>query len=249
MIDVADVVGGQLHGDGWPFWGIVTLLIGIAIVVGSFNGYVSSRFQVHPLIVTLGTGFAIQGGVLLWSGGLSTGSAPSWLASAVSVGSTSGFLPVPPVLLVWAVVAVVLIVTLRRTTFGREVYALGSNPTAARLALVRPNLIWASAFTVSTLCATVVGLLLLGFTGSVYGDVGSNYLFLSIGAVVVGGTSLLGGSGGYAGTIMGALILTELQTILIGLGLSEAALETVLGALVIAVVAVTGRQSSLGSRI
>jgi ribose transport system permease protein len=167
----------------------------------------------------------------------------------VSVGSTSGFLPVPPVVLVWAAVAVILIVTLRRTTFGRKVYALGSNPTAARLALVRPNLIWAAVFTVSALCATLVGLLLLGFTGSVYGDVGSNYLFLSIGAVVVGGTSLLGGSGGYAGTIMGALILTELQTILVGVGLSEGTLETVLGAMIIAVVAVTGRQSSLGSRI
>lgn len=66
---------------------------------------------------------------------------------------------------------------------------------------------------------------------------------------MLGGTSLLGGLGGYAGTVVGAFIITELQTILVGIGLSQALLETVLGAMIILVVALTGREASLRTRI
>ena len=178
-----------------------------------------------------------------------TGSSPGWLTDFVSSGGTTGPIPLPSVVVLWAVVAVVLIVVMRLTVFGRQVYALGANPVAARLALVRPTLVWASAFSLSALFAALAGILLLGFTGSVYADVGAPYLFASVGAVVIGGTSLRGGAGGYPQTVVGAVITTELTTVLVGVGLSQAMLETILGALIIAVVAVYGRESSVRSRI
>ncbi len=187
VIDFADVVGGELNGRGWPFWRTALLVFAIAAAFGAFNGIVASVLRVHPLIVTLGTGFALQGAVLVWNGGLSTGTSPGWLTDFVSSGGTTGPIPLPSVVVLWAVLGIVLIVMLRRTVFGRHVYALGSNPDAARLALVRPTRVWASAFSLSAMFSALAGLLLLGFTGSVYADVGAPYLFATVGAVVIGG--------------------------------------------------------------
>ena len=73
-------------------------------------------------------------------------------------------------------------------------------------------------------------MLLLGFTGSAYGDVGQPYLFQTIAAVVVGGAALVGGRGSYLGTIAGVLVLTEINTLLIGLGFQPALVQAALGA-------------------
>jgi ribose transport system permease protein len=85
-------------------------------------------------------------------------------------------------------------------------------------------------------------MLLLGFTGSAYGDVGQPYLFQTIAAVVIGGTALVGGSGSYLGTIAGALVLTEINTLLIGLGLEPSAVQAALGLVIIALVSLYGRE-------
>lgn len=249
LIDFGDVVAGQLYGQGWPFWLIIALLLVLAALIGLFNGAISNHFHVHPLIVTLGTGFAVQGAVLLWNGGLSTGSSPDWLTSFVSTASTTGPLPLPPLILIWAAVSLLVLMIMRLTSFGRKIYALGSNPDAARLALVKPTPMWAATFMISALCSTLAGVFLLGFTGSVFASVGDPYMFLTIGAVVVGGTSLLGGRGGYAGTIVGAFMLIELTTILVGLGLSQALIQGALGAIILLVVSLYGREPHLRTRI
>ena len=97
--------------------------------------------------------------------------------------------------------------------------ALGSNPRAAPLALIDPVRMWIVTYALSAFFAAVAGVLLLGFTGSAYGDVGQPYLFQTIAAVVIGGTALVGGRGSFLGTVAGALVLTEINTLLIGLGL------------------------------
>ena len=93
------------------------------------------------------------------------------------------------------------------------------------------------------------GVLLLGFTGSAYGDVGQPYLFQTIAAVVIGGTTLVGGRGGLIGTAAGALVLTEINTLLIGLGLSSAMVEAALGALILALVSIYGREPHVRASI
>src|SRR5271165_3348433 len=93
---------------------------------------------------------------------------------------------------------------------GRETYALGANPVAARLALVRSTWTLVVAFCISALCAAMVGVFFAGYSGIPDPTVGVPYFFLTITAVLIGGTSLLGGRGGYQRTVMGALIVAEL---------------------------------------
>jgi ribose transport system permease protein len=90
--------------------------------------------------------------------------------------------------------------------------------------------------------AALTGVLLLGFTGSAYADVGQPYLFQTIAAVVIGGTSLLGGQGSYLGTVIGAVVLTELNTLLIGAGLQPSLVQAALGAIIILLVSIYGRE-------
>jgi ribose transport system permease protein len=104
-------------------------------------------------------------------------------------------------------------------------------------------------FGASAVFAAIAGVLLLGFTGSAYGDVGQPYLFETIAAVVIGGTALVGGRGSYLGTIGGALVLTELNTLLIGIGLQAAAVQTALGIVIVALVSFYGREPHVRATI
>jgi ribose transport system permease protein len=249
VIGVADVVSAELTQRGWPFGLTIALVLAMGLIIGGFNGFVSARLSVHPLIVTLGVGYLVGGAVQVWIGGNPSGSAPSWMGTFVSPGATSGPFPLAPIVFLWAAVGIIIIAALRRTVYGRQVYAVGANPVAAKLALISPVVIWTVTFALSAACASLAGLLLLGFTGAAFADVGQPYLFLTIGAVVVGGTSLVGGRGGYAGTMIGAIILTELTTILVGLNASASQEQIFLGLLIILVVLAYGRETHLRNRI
>jgi ribose transport system permease protein len=108
---------------------------------------------------------------------------------------------------------------------------------------------WIATFALSAFFAALAGVLLLGFTGSAYGDVGQPYLFQTIAAVVVGGASLIGGRGSYLGTLAGALALTEINTLLIGLGLQPSMVQAALGAVIIVLVSIYGREPHLRTTI
>lgn len=249
-IGLGEVATTVLTSEGVPFWQIVVLLIGAGVVIGLLNGGTSSVFHVHPLIVSLGVGFIVTGGVLVWtSGGATQGSAPPVLTDMVSIGSKIGPLPVPPVVGIWAAVIVVSLVVQRRTRFGREMYALGSNAVAGRLALCRRTFTWVVAFVISAWAGEVAGILLGGFSGGANFDAGSSYLFLSIAAVVVGGTSLLGGVGGYGQTVLGSVAVILITTILVGVGVNVSLQEALLGVFIIIVVALTSREGHVRMRI
>ena len=108
---------------------------------------------------------------------------------------------------------------------------------------------WTLTFALSALFAALAGVLLLGFTGSAYGDVGQPYLFQTIAAVVVGGTALVGGRGSYLGTVAGALVLTEINTLLIGLGLQPSMVQAALGLVIVALVSLYGREPHVRTTI
>lgn len=249
VVGAANVVVAQLYGKGTPFVLACLIALAGAAVLGAINAAVSIRCRVHPLLITLGTGTALLGLAQWWTKGLSSGAVPDWLSKFVSIGASTGPLPVAPVVVLWVVVAAFVIALMRRTVFGRSAYALGSAPRAAELALVRPLRIWVGAFSLSAVFAALAGILQLGFTGSAFAAVGSPYLFLSIGAVVIGGTAITGGSGGYGGTIVGALTLTLLTTVFVGLGLGDAVQQAVLGGVIILLVAAYGREAHVRSRI
>ena len=249
VMGFANVVAAQLTGDGMNFVLVCLIVAVLALMIGAVNGAISAALRIHPLIITLGIGTAAQGMVLIWTKGFPSGSAPSFVSNFVSIGGSVGPLPVPGLIPALVVLAVAIALLMARTPYGRRLYALGGNPVAARYALISPVAMWIATFALSALFAALAGVLLLGFTGSAYGDVGQPYLFQTIAAVVVGGASLLGGRGSYLGTLAGAAVLTEINTLLIGLGLQPSMVQAALGAIIIALVSLYGREPHLRTTV
>ena len=249
VIGFANVTAAQLYGNGVPFVAVVPIVLALAAVIGACNGALSASLRIHPLIVTLGVGTVVEGAVLLWTAGLPSGAVPPAVTAFVSIGGSVGPLPVPWLVPCFAALAILAALVLARTPFGRRLYALGSNPAAAPLALIDPVAMWSLAYAISAMFAAATGVLLLGFTGSAYGDVGQPYLFQTIAAVVIGGTTLVGGRGGVSGTVAGALVLTEINTLLIGLGLAQAAVTAVLGLVIVLLVSFYGREPHVRTMI
>jgi ribose transport system permease protein len=249
VIGFANVVAAQLYGQGWNFAVVCLLVATLAIVIGALNGLISRALDIHPLIVTLGVGMIVQGLVLLWTKGFPSGSAPPEVSAFVSIGGSLGPLPVPGVVPAVVVLTLLVVLILTRTPYGRRLYALGSNPGAAPLALIDPVGMWTVTFAASAFFAAVTGVLLLGFTGSAYGDVGQPYLFQTIAAVVVGGAALVGGRGSYLGTLAGVLVLTEINTLLIGLGFQPAEVQAALGLIIVLLVSLYGRERHVSTTI
>ncbi|UVK54281.1 ABC transporter permease [Mesorhizobium sp. AR02] len=249
VIGFANVVAAQLYGDGWNFVLVCGLVAVLAIFIGGLNGLIARSLDIQPLIVTLGIGMVVQGLVLLWTAGFPSGSAPQAVSSFVSIGGSAGPLPVPWLVPSLVVLAALVVLVLERMPYGRRLYALGSNPGAAPLALIDPVRMWVITYAASAFFAAVAGVLLLGFTGSAYGDVGQPYLFQTIAAVVVGGAALVGGRGSYLGTIAGVLVLTEINTLLIGLGFQPSAVQAALGFIIVLLVSLYGRERHVSTTI
>jgi ribose transport system permease protein len=249
VIGFANVVAAQLTGDGVNFVPVCLIVSAFALAIGAVNGGLSAWLKIHPLIVTLGIGTMAQGAVLIWTHGFPSGSAPGFVSDFVSIGGAMGPIPLPGLIPAIIVLALAITLLMSRTPYGRRVYALGGNPLAARYALIKPIAMWATTFALSAWFAALAGVLLLGFTGSAYGDVGQPYLFQTLAAVVVGGTSLLGGRGSYWGTLIGAIVLTEINTLLIGVGLQPSMVQAALGAIIIILVSLYGREPHLRTTI
>jgi ribose transport system permease protein len=250
VISGANLVVTLLAGKHWPFGLAVLFVLGCAAGVGVLNGFVTHRFRAPPLIVTLATGAMVTGATLGWTdGGQVSGSPPGWLTSfSAPIGTTFG-IPIPAVIVLWAVIAAALGVVLHLSVSGRRLYATGANELAAELAGVRTERVWVGAFTVSAVASALVGIVLVGFTGQGEAGVGDPYLFLALAAVLVGGTSLVGARGDYWRTVLGALIMILVQTILVGHGAGEALQEILTGVLILLFVGVYGREKRLRDRV
>ncbi|HEY8471511.1 MAG TPA: ABC transporter permease [Natronosporangium sp.] len=216
----------------------IGLAVGWALLVGALigavNGLVVGVFRVHPLIVTLAMSAILLGLLTQWAPTRFRGATaiPSEIRT-IGGGSFAGNL-IPWNALVWAAVAVLVILGLRRTGLGRMVYAIGDNPVAARLAGVREWQVLLAVYTISGFLAAVAGLLVAGRVGSVDLRLLEEFLLPSIAAAVIGGTSLFGGVGSYTGTILGALVLGVLNTMLTYLDTGQAVEQVVFGVIVLA---------------
>lgn len=249
IIGFGNVVAAQLYGQGMHFGAVVAIVLGLALAIGAANGALSRGLGIHPLILTLGTGMIVQGLVLIWTKGFPSGSAPQMVSAVVSIGGHFGPLPVPAIVPGVVVLAALITLVLERTVFGRRLFALGSNPGAAPYAMINPLAMWTATFALSAGFSAAAGILLLGFTGSAYGDVGQPYLFQTIAAVVVGGAALVGGRGSYLGTLAGGLVLTEINTLLIGLGFKPALVQAAFGLIILILVSIYGRERHLRSLV
>lgn len=221
-----------------PLLGIPTAIaiaLGCAVLVGLVNGFGVAICRVHPLIMTLGTALIANGCLLVYqryviATGVKIPDFLIWLGTGRSFGLPNGLVLFVPfaVLIIWAQ---------RRTGFGRLLYAIGSNEDAARLSGVR---VWQVHFTLyaqSGVIAGLTGLLYLGQIKTASLSLALPLDLPSVAAAVVGGTSIFGGRGGYGGTIIGALILTVLATMLTLMQMPEGGRRILFGLIILAVTA------------
>lgn len=240
------------ESNGWPFGLVLLVLVAGSFLAGGITGWLCHRFAVESLILTLGSAALVAGGISVWRNSARTGSAPEWLTDVTSVtGKTLG-LGVPPVVAIWLALAVAVAVALHRTRAGRALYTTGTNPRAADLALVRTARVWFATFGVSAVCSSLTGMLLAGFAGAGDQTIGNSYLFLGLAAIVLGGMSIAGNrsdADDYWRTVVGALILTVLTTILVARGVGAADQQIAYGVVILAVVAIFGRERRIRDRI
>jgi len=206
-----------------------------AVLIGLANGIGVGIFRVHPLIMTLGTSLIGTGCLLVYQRTVIASGAKipvglAWLGTGV----TYGF---PNALLLFIPVAAFIIFTLRWTGFGRLLYAVGDNEKATRLSGVLYWQVITALYVISGLLAGITGLLYIGLIKSPSLSLAEPLVLPSVAAAVIGGTSIFGGRGGYTGTIIGALILTVLTTLLTILQMPEGARRILFGAIVLLVTA------------
>jgi ribose transport system permease protein len=215
-----------------------------AVAIGLVNGFGVGICRVHPLIMTLGTGLIGTGFLQVYQRGvIATGSVVPTFLEWLGTGRTWGL---PNALVLFVPFAVILLLAQRRTGFGRLLYAIGANENAARLSGVRAWQVYFGLYVLSALIAAVAGLLYVGLIKAPSLSLVEPLLLPSVAAAVIGGTSIFGGRGGYSGTIVGALILTVLNTLLTLLQMPEGARRIIYGGIILAVTALYARLTDQG---
>jgi ribose transport system permease protein len=208
----------------------VAIGLGLGLVVGLINGVGVALLGVQPLVMTLGTGLMTQGIIIVYSQRIlaSRSIVPDFIHA---IGSDRlGIIPFD--LFLWLPIAALVMVVLKQTGFGRLLYAIGDNSEGCRLAGVRVWRLLLIDYVVCALLASIAGFVLVGHTNSADLSLASTYLLPSIAAVIIGGTSIFGGRGGYSGTIIGALILTVLDGLLTLLDSPEPIKQILYGAII-----------------
>ena len=190
------------------------LLVGGAL--GTFNGWMITRFKVPPFVATLAMLAIARGATMLWTGGFPV----TGLGQPFAFIGTGWFLGIPMPVWITAVVVALAVVVTRKTVFGRHIYAVGGNERAARLSGININRVKIWVYTLSGILAGVGGIILTSRLDSAQPNAGFSYELDAIAAVVIGGTSLSGGRGSIMGTVQGALIIGILNNGLVLLNVS-----------------------------
>jgi ribose transport system permease protein len=214
----------------------IVAALAAAALAGLITGIGVGIFKVHSLIMTLAMSLVVLGFANVWQLIMvQTGSGVPPILRSLGSGTFLGIVPLS--LLVFVPLAVVILLGLRHTGYGRLLYAIGDNPVAARLAGAREWRVLIVLYIISALLAAVAGLLLAGLTNTASVTLADSLILPSVAAAVIGGTSIFGGRGGYGGAIVGALILTVLAALLTVLGLPEPTRQILYGGIIVLVAA------------
>lgn len=217
-------------------WIAMAIALVLAAVVGLVTGIGVGVLKVHPLIMTLGMSFVVLGFANVWQLQMvQTGSGvpPEFR----TIGSNMFSQVIPLSLLVFIPLALIIIFTLNRTGYGRLLYAIGDNEVAARLSGVKSWQVLMVLYVAAAVLAGLAGFLYSGLSNVASVTLVNSAMLPSVAAAVIGGTSIFGGRGAYGGTIVGALILTVIVSILSSLGYPEAVRQILFGALIVFVAA------------
>lgn len=213
--------------------------LGVGLLVGLVNGIGVAYLRIPSMVLTLGMNAVLKGITVVF-----TGSAPQFqqtpeLLSQVATEFIFGFLPVA--LIMWGLVSLVQYLILNRSGVGRKTYAIGNNEVATYLSGVKTPRVLVMIFMLSGVLNALAGLLIAGNAGRSFNEMGDAFLLPAIAAVVIGGTSILGGSGKYIGTIAGVIIVRLLDGALNIVQVPPATKDIIFGLVILTMLFIYGR--------
>lgn len=240
VVTVGAMMSCALAGyAGWISVLAVPFGIFCGFLIGLVNGVGVAYLRIPSMIVTLATNAVAQGLMVVYTGGYSPKDNASPAMRYLATGElVSG---VPNSVISWTVVGVLAVFILNKTTFGRSIYGIGNRERAAYLSGINTRRIVMLTFGISGGLAALGGVLLAGYASKAAQSMGDAYLLPAIAAVVLGGTSILGGRGTYAGTIAGVLLITLLQSILSVMQMPEYGRQIIYGVVIIIMLLFYGR--------
>jgi ribose transport system permease protein len=217
--------------------------LGVGVIVGLVNGIGVAYLRIPSMVLTLGVNALLKGVIVVYNG-----SAPQFeqappLISSIATQSLFGVIPY--VVLVWAAISLMMIVVLSRTSLGRKTYAVGNNEIATFLSGVRTPRVLIGAFVLSGVMNALAGLMIAGNAGRSFNEMGEPFLLPAIAAVVVGGTSILGGSGRYLGTIAGVILIRLLDSALNIVQVPPAMRDITFGLVILSMLFLYGRSEKV----
>lgn len=220
----------------------VLLALGLGLLTGLVNGVGIAYFAVPAVVMTLGMNGIMEGLTLGVSKGFTCGSCASYAPKAVQDVIHTNLAGIPGDLFLWLGVAILITFLLSATSFGRRVYAIGNNNTAAFLAGINVRLVIVVLYMLSGLFAALGGIVLVAYGGQASLGMGDPYLFQSIAAAVIGGVAILGGRGHYLGTLAGSITLVALVSVLLAENMPDWGRDVVYGVVILAILLLYGRE-------
>lgn len=195
-----------LSAGGWDLFPTLLVAIGLSAGIGFINGFIITKAKIAPFIATLATMTTVEGIMLLFCNGRTISGIPN---EPLFLGrGYVGELPVPTLIMI--IVVAVMWTVLRKTKFGRYVYAIGGNEECAKLSGIRVDFVKISVYVIAGAVCGLAGLILMLRVGSGQTSLGDGIMMNAITATVLGGTTLVGGKGSMLGTILGAIFLITL---------------------------------------
>jgi ribose transport system permease protein len=240
VVAVGGMMSTAVAGFG-PVGQALAIPAGVAcgMVLGLVNGAGVAYLRLPSMVVTLAINAIAQGLMVVHTGGFSPQDASSPAMRWLATGDT--LFGIPNALVVWAAIGAAAVFLLTRTTFGRVVYAIGNRERAAYLSGARTRLVVLASFALAGALSAFGGVLLAGYASKAAQAMGDPYLLPAIAAVVLGGTSILGGRGNYLGTVAGVILITLLQSILSVMQIEEWGRHVIYGAVIVGMLLVYGR--------
>lgn len=249
LITQGIVIDGVAHYP--PVFVAILLAIAVCLAVGLLNGWLVAKAGVAPFIATLGTLYVARGAALLVSNGKTFPNLAGQAAHA-NTGFTalgqSFFAGLPMPVWIMLVLFAFAVFIARKTPLGRQVYAVGGNERAARLAGIRITRVKLFTYLASAFCAALVGLIIASQLEAAHPATGESFELNAIAAVVLGGTSLMGGRGSVTGSLIGAFVIGVLADGLVMLGVSEFWQMVIKGTVIVLAVAIDQLQARIQSR-
>lgn len=239
-LSVSSIVGlsaitiGYLSFQGVNIWVAVLAGLLVAVLCGAFNAVFIARIGVSPILVTLGTMSLFQGIALYVTKGNAFSDFPA-VYNVIGLGYVG---PFPVQFLIFASLAIVLAIALKRTAWGRSIYLIGGNRVAARFSGINHRKVLFRVYLLVGLLCGIAAVIISSRVNTARPDLGSSYLLQSIAAVVLGGTMLTGGKGNIFGTVMGVSIFAVLSNGLNLNGVSPFVQTVLMGAILIVVLVI-----------